>query len=113
MANNKGVFQNILQLLLLCMAIELIVQLHVSARLLTSNPDDDLIYNSVPFAKSNSKIFEPLPMKLSNTVRTGAKADQYKKDLLEGLHGSARKEDRNLKMTGESCARGLGSLYKV
>lgn len=113
MANNKGVFQNILQLLFLCIAIELIVQLHVSARLLPKDTEDDIIYNAIPFAKSSSKIFEPLPMKLSNTVRTGAKAEKYKEDLLSGLHGRAQKEDKNLKMTGESCARGLGSLYKV
>lgn len=114
MANNKGIFQNIFQLLYLFITIELIVQSQVSARIAISNPEDDLIYNSAPFAaKTNSKIFEPLPMKLSNTERTGAKAEKYKEDLLNGLHGSAKKEDRNLKMTGESCAKGLGSLYKV
>lgn len=113
MANNKGIFPNILQVFFLCIAIELIVQLHVSARL-ASYPKDDTIYNAIPFGKSKSStIFEPLPMKLSNTVRTGAQAEKYKEDLLDGLHGKAKKEDKNLKMTGESCARGLGSLYKV
>lgn len=114
MANNKGIFQDILRLLFLCIAIELIVQSHVSARRLSSSDsEDDTFSNVIRSPKSKSRTFEPLPMKLPNTTRTGVKAEQYKEDLLDGLHGRARKGDKNLKMTGESCARGLGSLYKV
>lgn len=57
--------------------------------------------------------FEPIKMSFPDTVRTGAEAEKYKKEKLAKLPARAQKEDKNLKMTGESCARGLGSLYEV
>lgn len=110
MANNKGIFQDILRLLFVCIAIELFVELQVSARVAIAK--DDTVSDITP-KKGKSKIFEPLQTKFPDTKRTGAKAEKYKEELLSSLHGRAQKEDKNLKMTGESCARGLGSLYKV
>lgn len=111
MANNKGVFPDILRLLFLCIVIEQIVQLHVSARVAVAKDDS---VNSIIASpkKGKSKIFEPLQIKFPDTKRTGAMAEKYKEELLSTLHGRA-KDDKNLKMTGESCARGLGSLYQV
>lgn len=112
MANNKGIFPDLLRLLFLCIVIEQIVQLHVSARVAIAK--DDSVSNIIPSPKSGkSKIFEPLQTKFPDTKRTGAKAEKYKEELLSGLPKRGQKEDKNLKMTGESCARGLGSLYKV
>lgn len=111
MANNKRFFPDILRLLFLCIVIEQIVQLHVSARVAIAK--DESVSNIMPSPKKGkSKVFEPLQTKFPDTKRTGAKAEKYKEELLKTLHGRA-KDDKNLKMTGESCARGLGSLYKV
>lgn len=57
--------------------------------------------------------FEPINMSFPDTVRIGAEAEAYKKEKLASLPARAQKEDPNLKITGESCARGLGSLYEV
>lgn len=112
MANNKGIFPDVLRLLFLCIVIEQIVQLHVSARVAIAK--DETASDMIPSPKKGkSKVFEPLQTKFPDTKRTGAKAEKYKEELLKGLHGRAQKEDKNLKMTGESCARGLGALYKV
>lgn len=117
MGNTKEIFQAIQRLLFLCFAIELIVQSHVSARLL---PQFDLKNETFPYSfpsaavfKSTSKVFEPLLIKFPDTTRTGAAAKKYKENLLNTLGLRARKEDKNIKMTGESCARGLGHLYEV
>lgn len=112
MANNKGIFQDVPRLLFLCIAIELIVQMHVSARVAVAK-DDSVSNVIVAPKKGKSKIFAPLQTKFPDTKRTGAKAEKYKEELLKSLPARGQKEDKNLKMTGESCARGLGSLYNV
>lgn len=58
-------------------------------------------------------VFQPIDMKFPETVRSGSAAEEYKVSKLASLKSGARKEDPNLIMTGESCARGLGSLYDV
>lgn len=63
--------------------------------------------------KPGTKVFEPIEMVFPDTVRTGAAADEYKQTKLAPLPARAKKDDPNMVMTGESCARGLGSLYKV
>lgn len=114
MANSKDIFKDFLRLLFLCLTIDLIVQLNVAARQLShSYSDDDILSNYIPLARSKSKSFQPIPIKLPDTIRAGADAEMYKEYLLATMNPRARKEDKNLKMTGESCARGLGHLYKV
>lgn len=83
-------FQSLLRLLLLCFAI---AQLQVSA--------------------AKSKVFEPIPYEFPDIVRTGKEAAKYREQLLDSLKPRARKGDFNQKFTGESCARGLGDVYKV
>lgn len=63
--------------------------------------------------KPSATRFEPLLMKFPDTTRTPAQAEKYKEETISGLPSRAKKEDAHLKMTGQSCARGLGDLYKV
>lgn len=70
-------------------------------------------YVSLAAPKSTSKRFDPLQMKFPDTTRTPKEAEQYREEKLNEVSPRARKEDKNLKMTGQSCARGLGDLYKV
>lgn len=63
--------------------------------------------------KNSSDIFHPLLTKFPDTVRIGKEAAKYRAELLSTLPARARKNDSNLFLTGESCARGLGDLYEV
>lgn len=93
MGNFKGMFEKVSTLFCLCLVLQAIVGPCSLA--------------------SGSKVFEQIPMDFPDTVRTGAAAAEYKKMKLAPLSSGAQKEDPNMKMTGESCARGLGSLYEV
>lgn len=111
MANFKGMFQNTFLFLLVCLAIE-----HVSARQ-AKLPDIDTSteshYVKLAAPKLTSKTFEPLEMEFPDTERSAKEAEQYKEEKLNEVSPRARKEDTHMKMTGQSCARGLGDLYKV
>lgn len=111
MAGSNAFFKVISRLLYFYISIELIVQLKISAT--ESDPATGIAYKSIPFARKTSKTFTPLPIKFPNTTRTGADAEKYLKVLDIKMNGRGRKGDKNLKMTGESCALGLGHLYKV
>lgn len=111
MANFKGIAQNTFWLFVVCLAIE-----HVSARqavLPDIDRSTDSPYVSLAAPKSTAKRFDPLQMKFPDTERSLEEAAKYKEEKLNEVSPRARKEDKNLKMTGESCARGLGDLYKV
>ncbi|XP_031636652.1 uncharacterized protein LOC116349388 [Contarinia nasturtii] len=57
---------------------------------------------------------EPIKLKFPDIPeRKGPAAIEYVNDLLTPLKSGASDKDPNLIMTGESCARGLGSLYIV
>lgn len=67
-----------------------------------------------PNISENDKIFDPIVMKFPDTPeRKGEAATKYVNDLLAPLKSGAKEKDPYLSMTGESCARGLGSLYNV
>ncbi|XP_031630221.1 uncharacterized protein LOC116345185 isoform X2 [Contarinia nasturtii] len=56
--------------------------------------------------------FEPIKMNFPKTpARKGVAATKYVNNILERMEPLAK--DKNLIMTGESCANGLGSIYIV
>ncbi|XP_055310967.1 uncharacterized protein LOC129573861 [Sitodiplosis mosellana] len=71
------------------------------------NPVFDLHHRN----PAKSMLFD---IKFPNTPeRKGVDAQNYANKLMKEVPKFAQKEDPNLKMTGESCAHGLGSLYVV
>lgn len=58
-----------------------------------------------------SSTFEPIEMDFPDTTRTKQEAKDYVDGLKKKFGAGAI--DTNLIMTGESCARGRGSMYHV
>lgn len=110
-----AVFRSVFQFYFLYLIIELIVQSNVQARqAIIPDIDSDTVSPYIRAApKKTDKTFEPLEMDFPDTKRTAKQAETYKEQLFNEMNPRARKEDKNLKITGESCARGLGDLYKV
>lgn len=76
--------------------------------------EEEINQSKIPKVSMKSKFFEPIVMRFPDTSpRIGADALAYKKELLKNLPKPAQKDDQNIIMTGESCARGLGSWYRV
>lgn len=72
------------------------------------------VVESIKSMSLNGNHFDPIALKFPDTpARNGEAAKKYVKDLLAPLKSGASEKDPNLEMTGQSCARGLGSLYIV
>lgn len=107
MAKHSAFFTNILRLLCLC----LITELNVTAQ--KTDSKDGTFSDSISLDKTSLKnAFKPLLMKFPDKTRTQEEAEDYMNALSDKLSAAAQK-DNNIQMTGESCARGLGHLYKV
>lgn len=76
------------------------------------NSIEEINRSTTPKISLEVKPFEPIVFKFPDTPpRKGEAANKYANNLLASLKSGAF--DPNLNMTGESCARGLGTLYIV
>lgn len=106
-----AILKNICWFCFVCLTVEV-----VKARRLQLPKDDELPkspYPSLASPKPTDKKFFPLVMSFPDTERSSAEAKEYKEEKLKAVSSHGKKDDKHFKMTGASCARGLGDLYKA
>lgn len=103
----------------------LIIVLIIAPFVVGTGPDNRNKHSNKGFAKSVQQsiesigtvsmkaiIFDPIEMN-SKVSRKGAAIDAYRAKQLQLFSAQARQNNPNMIMTGESCALGTGSCYKV
>lgn len=67
---------------------------------------------AIAIASTKGNAFTPIVMK-KKPLRTGKAVEDYRAKLLKSYSPAAKKNNPNMVITGESCAFGTGSWYKV
>lgn len=70
-----------------------------------------LVFGSLVVTVVHGVSDEIKPIKYPDTTRTGTEITEYRNEILKKLNKTSL--DTTLIFTGESCARGLGNLYRV